>query len=447
MIDALASARDLLAGLQGGAFSAAELLQVHLERIDRFNPRLNAIVVRAPARGAGGSGRLAGLPITIKESIDVAGLATTSGDPARRDAIATETAPTAQRLLAEGPQLLGKTTVPTYTRDWQTDNRLFGRTVNPWDEERTPGGSTGGGAAALAVGMTALELGSDIGGSIRVPAAFCGVFGHRPSEDLWPRTGHVPSSSAMGVLGPLARSAGDLVLAAEILAGGPLSAPRAETLVDLRVAVLPWASWLPVDPEIAAALEDLAARLPHATTAQPTGFDLWEHEELYASLLAAVSWEGAGAEERAGIIETVRSVPEPIAPAMLRGLRARDLSPLLAERAVHQERWAAFFRDYDLLLTPVTVRNAFRHTRGSFLRRRLEPDGLPYKRLEVYPGLAALSGLPCTAFPTGRLSREGVPIGLQVMGPAGEDATTLRFAVLAEAELGCSFQAPPLALA
>ena len=448
MIDALASATELLAGLRAGDFTPAELLETYRHRIERFNPRLNAIVTRAPARAQSGTGgRLMGLPVTIKDSIDVEGLPTTSGDPARRDAVASATAPAAQRLLAEGPALLGKTNVPIYTGDWQTDNRLFGRTVNPWDQERTPGGSTGGGAAALAVGMTALELGSDIGGSIRVPAAFCGVFGHRPSEEAWSHAGHVPSSSAMGVIGPLARSATDLLLASEILAGGPLDPPRAADLAGLRVAVLPWAPWLPVDPDIAAALEDLAGRLPHATTAQPPGFDLWEHEELFAALLAAVSWENVGEEERQAIIETVRSAPEPIAPAMLRGLRTRDLAPLLAERAVHQERWAAFFRDHDLLLTPVTVRNAFVHTTGSFLRRRLEPGGLPYKRLEVYPGLAALSGLPCTAFPTGRLSREGLPIGLQVMGPALEDATTLRFALLAERELGCRFAPPPLALA
>jgi amidase len=251
----------------------------------------------------------------------------------------------------------------------------------------------------------------------------------------------------MGVIGPLARSAADLELALDVISSEPAPAARGRTLAELRIAVLPWQDWLPVDEDIAAALEDLAARLPHARTAAPPGFDLWAHEELYAALLSAIVLADLDDEGRDGAEATLRSAADAIAPAALRGLRAsrQGFQEMLAERAVWQERWAAFFRDHDLLLTPVTIVNAFPHTRGGFWSRRVQVAGReePYKRLEVYPGLSALSGCPATAFPTGRLSRERLPIGLQVMGPAMEDRTSLQFAVLAERELGCEFKAPP----
>ncbi len=450
MITPYSTATEMLAALAAGQISPSELLELHLDRIARFNPELNAIVTfnaevaRARVRGPL-AGALAGLPVTIKDSIDVAGLPTTSGDPARRAAVPPQDSPLAAGVLGAGAVLMGKTNVPLMTGDWQTNNQLFGRTANPWDPARTPGGSTGGGAAALAAGLTPLEFGSDIGGSIRVPAAFCGVFGHRPSEGLVPPEGHFPGPAPMGVMGPLARAAGDLRLALDVIRARDLPPPRAASLWGLRVAVLPWIGWLPVDAEIAAALEELAARLPNPRSAQPAAYQAWAQEGLYASWLAAATFTEGG-ERREKVAEALRRAPEPLAPAMLRGLRAAEsgMGELEAERARATEMWAAFFQDFDLLLTPATIVNAFPHDEGPFLRRTVDVNGepQPYKRLEVYPGLAALTGLPATAFPAGQ-TRGGLPIGLQAIGPPMEDLTPLHFAALLETELGYTFQAPP----
>jgi amidase len=449
LLDAYSTATEMLAALRGGAITASELLELHLERIARLNPALNAIVTpdyeRARARARENPvGALGGLPLTIKDSIDVRGLPTTSGDPARADALPERDSTLAARVLGAGGVLLGKTNVPLRTGDWQTYNALFGRTVNPWDASRTPGGSTGGGAAALAAGLTPLEFGSDIGGSIRVPAGFCGVFGHRPTEGAVPADGHFPEAQVMAVLGPLARSAGDLRTAMDVIAG-PLPPARAEALADLRVAVLPWLDWLPVDAEVAGALEDLAARLPNARVAAPEGFDGWAHEELYAALLAYVTFDPDPALRRQ-VADAISRAPEPLAPAMLRGVRAgeAEYAGMLAERERWRESWARFFADHDVLLTPTAIVPAFAHDEGPFLRRRLEVNGeeVPYKRLEVYPGLAALSGLPATAIPAAR-TRSGLPIGVQAISGRFEDATCLHFAWLLEQEHGCRFAPPP----
>ena len=450
MVGPYSTATQMLDSLRSREISPSELLELHLDRIARYNPELNAIVTsnaevaRARARG-GPVGDLGGLPVTIKDSIDVGSLPTTSGDPERRGAIPDQDSPLAARVLGAGAVLLGKTNVPLMTGDWQANNRLFGRTLNPWDHGRTPGGSTGGGAAALAAGLTPLEFGSDIGGSIRIPAAFCGVFGHRPSEGLVPAAGHVPGPAPMGVMGPLARSAADLRLALEVVRARDLPPPRATRLDGLRVAVLPGIDWLPVDSEIAGALEELAARLPNARTTMPAAYDAWEQEGLYAGWLAAVTFSETG-EAREKIAETLGRSSEPLAPAMLRGLRAgaNGMQELEAERTRATELWTAFFRDFDVLLTPATLVNAFPHDDRPFLQRTVEVNGelQPYKRLEVYAGLAALTGLPATAFPAGQ-TRGGLPIGLQAIGPPMEDLTSIQFAALLEQELGYAFQAPP----
>jgi amidase len=259
-------------------------------RIARYNPQLNAIVIpnyeqarllAAEADAARRRGEpfrpLHGLPLTIKDSIEVAGLRTTAGIAARAGVVSVEHARLSQRLFDAGGILLGKTNVPPYAGDWQADNPLFGRTNNPWDLSRTSGGSTGGGAVAVAAGLTPLAFGSDIAGSIRVPAAFCGIYGHRPSETAVPHAGHVPGSSlpnpalVMAVQGPLARDAADLELALEVIAGPivgedvawRLAFPPARhtSLADFRVAILPRVAWLSLDAEIRAALDDLAMRL------------------------------------------------------------------------------------------------------------------------------------------------------------------------------------------
>src|SRR5579884_2650732 len=225
-VDGFATAGAMLAALRAREVSAVELLELHLARIARHNPRLNAIVIpnaeaaeaaaqRADAaRARGEDAPLLGLPFTVKDAVEVAGLRATAGVAEHAGHVSTVTAPVAARALGAGAVLLGKTNIPPWVHDWQADNAVFGRTNNPWDL-----GRTGGGAAAVAAGLTPLEFGSDLGGSIRVPAGWCGVCGHRPSETAVPQSGHFPGSSwpntafTLGSIGPLARSAEDLELA------------------------------------------------------------------------------------------------------------------------------------------------------------------------------------------------------------------------------------------
>src|SRR6185436_11594370 len=264
-IDPFASAIDMLAALRARRVSAVELLELHQSRIARHNPELNAVVEpdferarrdaeAADARRARGEDApLSGLPMTLKESINVRGLRTTAGMGEWKDFRSEHDAPVTQRVKGAGAIVMAKTNVPQMLSDWQSSNPVYGRSNNPWDLGRTPGGSTGGGAAALAAGMVPLEFGSDIGGSIRVPAAFCGVFGHKPSFDLVPQRGHAPpgidgAGVVLAVVGPLARTAADLELAlgavagpeAEQAKGYRLALPKArhKRLADYRVLIL-----------------------------------------------------------------------------------------------------------------------------------------------------------------------------------------------------------------
>ncbi|HLW02540.1 MAG TPA: amidase [Ktedonobacterales bacterium] len=477
-LDPFASARSMLDALEMRQISATELLEEHLARIARHNPAINAIVTpneesarqqaaRADAAYEEGRwlGPLHGLPLTIKDCIEVAGLRTTAGARELADNVSTESAPVARRVLNAGAALLGKTNIPPYAGDWQANNPVFGRTNNPWDMTRTPGGSTGGGAAALAAGLTPLEFGSDIGGSIRVPAAFCGVYGHRPSDSAVPRHGHVPGSPVpnpavvMGVQGPLARSAADLELALDVIAGPivgedvawrlELPAPRHTSLDDFRVAILPSADWLPVDNEIVAALEDLAAKLRQqgatVAEAQPEGYDLRAHDETYTALLNLYIFADIPDAQRARMAEDLRQQTYPGAQATLLGLTATapQMLGLLGRRERERASFRAFFREWDVLLAPVAISNAFEHNDLPFGERTLTINGqtVPYGWMHVYPGVATLIGHPATAFPWGR-TKGGLPIGLQAIGPYLEDRTSIAFASLLEQAFG-GFTPPP----
>ncbi len=331
------SARAMLAALRSRQVSAVELLDLHLARIARYNPALNAIVTPnfeaareaaadADAAYARGEQRaLLGLPLTIKDTLDVAGLPGTAG--AVKDRVPAQNGPLAARVLAAGAVLLGKTNIPPYAGDWQAANPIFGRTHNPWDASRTPGGSTGGGAAAVAAGLTPLEFGSDIGGSIRIPAAFCGVYGHKPSETAVPRSGHFPGApfpnpaTGMGVQGPLARDAADLELALDVIAGPEveedvawrlqLPLARHERLSDFRVALLPPLPWLPVESEILAAQDAFADALrqvgARVEIAAPEYFgDFSKSYEMYLKLLAVTMNIETSEEQRQRNAATLR---------------------------------------------------------------------------------------------------------------------------------------------
>jgi amidase len=477
-LDAFAPAVQMLQALRERRISAVELLDLHLRRIEKYNPALNAIVTpdytnaRRSAEAADAARKrgedlpLLGLPVTVKDSINVRGLRTTVGMPDWAEAVVDWDAPLVSRLRAAGAVIMGKTNVPPMIWDWQANNPVFGRTNNPWDLERTPGGSTGGGAAALAAGLTPLEFGSDIAGSIRVPAAFCGVYGHKPSETALPRTGQFPFSPlpsngmVMGVLGPLARSAADLALAFGIIAGpeeGEDAAWRLEIpparharLAGFRVAVLPRPGWLPLDPEILAALDRLAGDLRRAgatvAEAQPEGFgDLRQHTQVYMSLLWSVGGLILPPDGLQPLVDAYRALGDEFADAAVLGLTASAAGyfGLRIQREQVRAAYRAFFRDWDVLLTPITLAPAFLHQPMAWPPlvtlpgRTLDVAGQSVSEdwAFVYPGIATLSGQPATAFPAG-LTHSGLPIGLQAIGPYLEDHTPIEFAALVEREYG-----------
>lgn len=477
-LDAFAPATAMLEALRTRHITSVELLDWHIRRIERYNPALNAIVsfdydharqaaaVADDLRAGGGDAPLLGLPLTVKDCINVQGMLSTAGVPAYADHRAEVDSRLVSRLRAAGAIIVGKTNVPPLAQDWQTDNPVFGRTNNPWDLARTPGGSTGGGAAALVAGLTPLEFGSDIGGSIRIPAAFCGVYGHKSSETALPRSGHFPGRSlpnparVMGVQGPLARDAGDLELALNIIAGPDtgedvawrlaLPPARAERLRDFRVAVLPAIDWQPVDTGIMESLERLVQGLSDAgltvKEACPDLFgDLRDHYRLYNSLLSVMVSSGQPDVERRELGARLREIDDEFITAFAGGLEASAADYLAwhARREEYRESFRAFFRDWDILLTPTTIVPAFHHRQVPWMEDTLAVDGriVPYARLGLYPSIATLSGQPATALPFG-LNTEGLPVGLQAIGPYLEDRTPIRFAALVQQAFG-GYQSPP----
>jgi len=477
-VDAFSSATALLGALRGGTISAPELTALYIRRIERHDRALNAVVVRnftrareqaaaaEHAQRRGESRALLGLPITLKESINVTGLYTSCGVPAWKGFISQHDAPAAARTQAAGAVLLGKANVPPMLADWQSTNPVYGRTNNPWDLGRTPGGSSGGSAAAIAAGLSALEVGSDIGGSIRVPAAFCGIYGHRPSETLLPRSGQFPfpplpnAAVVMGVQGPLARSAEDLELALGVLAGPEvgedvawkvtLPPARREHLRDFRVAMLPPIPWLPVDEQINAGLHDLAGRLAKlgavVKETQPDGLgDQREYHGFYRTLLSAVTGARVDPETRRQRIAAFRAAGDDLSLAAARGLEGSAGDYLLwhGRREQHRAAWRAFFREWDVLLSPAINVLAYPHIDRAFpadnsdltLTFTVNGRSVPYLHGLCYPALSNVPGQPATAFPL-CLSREGLPIGLQAIGPYLEDLTPIRFTALLAREIG-----------
>ncbi len=475
-IDCFSTATEMLDALEARAVSAVELTEWHLARIDAHDDGLNAIPVRTPdlalaaahradaARASGLRAPLLGLPMTLKESTMVAGLVQSAGLTSLAGHVPTDDGPIARRVFDAGACLLGKTNIPVALGDWQADSPVHGRTVNPWDPARTPGGSTGGGAAALAAGLTPLEIGSDIGGSIRVPAAYCGVYGHRPSETAVPRSGAFPfadlpnPAAVMGVQGPLARSAVDLELLFDVVAGpevGEASGWRLDLpperhgrLSEYRVAIMPATALAAASSAMQGKVDELAHVLSASgavvATAMPE-IDQAQHLHDYLALLNVMVTQGMAADERETLARRFEATGGTIGAAQATGLRldAGGLVALLARRERVRDAWRRFFVDWDVLVCPTALDAAFPHATGSQLTRVLTVDGIdvPYMHNIVYPHWAIFAGQPATAFPAG-LDATGLPLGLQAIGPYLEDRTTLRFAQLLEDEW-CAFRRPP----
>jgi len=439
---ATAGAGELAALLARRELSAVEACDAAIGRIEARDGPINAVVVRdfdrarAAAKAAdqaiarGESAPLLGVPITVKEAFNVAGLPTTWGFEMFKDFVAPEDAVVVKRLKAAGAIILGKTNVPPGLADWQSDNPVYGRTNHPLDPARVPGGSSGGSAAALAAGMTHLEFGSDIGGSIRVPSAFCGVFGHKPSYELVPGRGHAPpgvdgASIALGVVGPMARNVEDLILALDITAGPAdeeavgyrldLPAPRRTRLEDFRVLVIESHPNASVDREIAAALRRLAsnletagARVAYESNLLP---NLAEAHDLYDRML----W-------------TAMSLGGPAPDGLM---NAHEWIIAESQQLAVRRQWGRLFESFDVVLAPTFGVAAFEHKGGDFNGRThvINGETTPYAAQLAWPGMATLANLPATAVPIGQ-TRAGLPIGAQIIGPYLEDRTTLEFARL-----------------
>lgn len=472
------TASEMLAALDARQVSARELVQLHRERYAQINGDINALVtpyfdqaaiVAAEAdarRDRGEQAALLGLPLTIKDAIHVAGLPTTGGITEPAQALAKDDALIVRRLKNAGATILGKTNTPVGNGDWQSNNPIFGRSRNPWNLDKTPGGSTGGGAAAVAAGLSPLEFGSDIGGSIRVPAAFCGLYGHKPSSTLVPRSGHFPSLNTpnpgqlMGVQGPLARSAADLRLAMDVIRGPEaleakgwqlhLPAPRQEKLSDFRVGVLQLPDWLEIDEEILQAQEQLIAQLAQAGTkivpvAANAFKDFSRYYENYLVMLQCIVGGALDKEQRQRAGEKLRAKGDRFMDAVADGLLASagKYMKLLEVAEAYKARWESLFTEVDVVLSPANMVNAFAHDDTYLYDRELMINGrsVSYAMQSFLPSLATMAGLPATAIPVGRAS-DGLPIGLQVIGAYMEDYNTIHFAELVEQAFG-GFQVPP----
>lgn len=475
------SARELSAALSARKVSSAELVDLAIARIGARDGKLNAVVVRdfdrakaaaveadkALARGE--KRPLLGVPMTVKESFNVSGLATTWGIPAGMGFQPREDALAVQRLKAAGAVVLGKTNVPLVLGDFQSYNDIYGQTNNPWNVGRTPGGSSGGAAASLAAGFVSLELGSDIGGSLRNPAHFCGVFGHKPSQGLVPLRGHTPPGAQaipyeldLAVVGPMARTASDLALAMDILAGpdGPqatayqlaLPASRYSDLKAFRVLVIDEHPLLPTSRDVRTALDRMVEQISKAgakvVQSSPLVPDLAVQGRIFARLLTSAF----GTDLPDGVYARYQDIAKSIAPAdaNLQSERARGL--VLSHRDWVKadrvrlgiaQRWRELFREFDVVICPIMPTTAFQHDHSEMSTRRIAIDDkdVSYSDQPMWAGVATLTGLPATAMPIG-LSEGGLPIGMQIVGPFLEDRTPLAFAALVEREFG-GFTPPP----
>lgn len=468
-------ATDQLGALAAGEVSSTELLSAAIARHEQQKGRLNAVVAtdidaataraRAidEARAKGDKlGPLAGLPITIKDTFDVVGLPASAGlsrflgrDVSDADVVA--------RARAAGAVIWGKTNVPVMAGDYQTYNNLYGVTNNPWDLERTPGGSSGGAAAALAAGITALEIGSDIGGSLRTPASFCGVFSHKPTWGRLPQAGHIPPPPGvfiepdLNVVGPMARSARDLQLLFGILDGKAPGKAKPVPTKGLRVGLWLDDPYFILDTEVRSAVEAFASRLEEAgAVVEPVvPVDSRKLFDSYMLLLLSL----LGADLPAGFRRTMQFY-RPFAK-LARRLGAGPLSreaAAISYTASHREwlqadavrgafvqQMHAVFQRFDVILAPINTVPAFTHDHKSILVRKLECSGgqrVPYLANLQWISLATALKLPATALPAGP-THNGLPVGAQLIGPHGADERVIAIAQGIEEALGPLYVAPP----
>lgn len=484
------SATKLLAALKNKHISSLELLEFYVERMTRLNPLINAIVAtdfdNARKRAADADvafakdedwGPLHGLPMTIKDNIPMVGMRNTYGMPIAKDFMPSSNADVVESLLDSGAIIFGKTNLPFMAMDTQSFNDVYGQTNNPWDLAKTPGGSSGGSAAALASGLTGLELGNDIGGSIRIPAHFCGIYGHKPSYGIvstlggskpwglmtpgYVDTGYAPPLD-LAVYGPLARSSDDLKLAMDIIVGPSayqrkavkivLPSPRKTDLKEFRVGL-----WLddpifPPDSDVGKCLQNLADGLAKAganlKTERPD-IDLGHNHRLRNDLEAMTMSHLRPPGEFDWAVSQIGALQEDDQSGEARWIRAitayhRDWNRLNQKRAIIRQKWADYFREFDILLCPVVRIAAHDHDHTDIRKRVVQFNGQESNYWDVvgpWNALSLVAYLPSTIAPIG-FTPGGLPVGVQIIGPYLEDHTPIQFSMLIEEQLTGSFKLP-----
>jgi amidase len=472
------TASETAARIRAGSLSAEEAVRAYLGRIEALNPRFNIVVDlhadealaaareadAATARGESG-GALHGVPITVKDVFDVAGMRITFGWPLARNNVPREDAFAVGRLRGAGAIVLGITNAPLGSYDWQCWNPLHGRTRNPWDPARTPGGSSGGSAAAIAAGLSALELGSDAAGSLRVPTHFCGALTIRPTETRVSGRGHghypgIPYALRhIAAYGPIARSVDDLELAMKLLAAPDPSFPDAPPVPfeprpepapeTLRIAWTDAFGGYPVSADTAAAVRGVAAKLEaagaHVRRAAPDRIGGDEALVTWGEINGFETGVALPAPVRAaaGLGAVLRFGSGPFSRGLRRGLGsgARRYFRALDRRDRLSGEMDAFLSGCDAWICPVASVPAITHRRTG---ASVEVDGrhVPYSMaLGAWASMVAVLGVPSVVLPAGR-SAEGLPIGIQVVGRRWDDAGVLAVARVVERLTG-GFAAPP----
>lgn len=478
------TAKQLISALANKELSAVELMKYTITRIEQLDNSINAVVVRdfeqalQAAKAADQAIArnqllpLLGLPMTVKESFNLTDIPTTWGNPVFKDWRPDADSLVVSRLKQAGAIVIGKTNVPFMLHDWQAYNEIYGTTNNPWKPNHTPGGSSGGSAAALAAGFVTLELGSDLAGSIRVPASFCGVYGHKPSVHLVPLRGSTPPMSPpsptpvvdLPVAGPMARSADDLALALDVIAGPDelwdgkgyelkLPKPKHSRLNNYRVLVLKEHPLCPTSKPVLHALDNLVVQLnqAHVATSENSNQlpDLAEITRVYSILFGG--FVGASMPEEIyqqthSHANALSSNDQSISADLTRGciVSHRDWLNTLRKRDQLREQFRSVFNQFDVIVCPVMPTPAFLHDHSPIENREINIDGNmhPYSAAFVWPCIANLFGLPATAAPIASTDN-GLPIGIQIIGDYLEDHTTIEFARLLELELS-AFAMPEL---
>jgi Asp-tRNA(Asn)/Glu-tRNA(Gln) amidotransferase A subunit family amidase len=450
--------------------SPVEVVEAHLEQIEKLNPRLNAFVhvdaerARHAARDAASAiaqgkrlGPLHGIPVSIKSSIEVAGMRCESGTRLRAGFVPTQDAPLVARLRAAGAIVLGVTNTPEFLMAWETDNLLYGRTNSPWDLSRSPGGSSGGEAAAIAAGLSAGGVGSDGGGSIRVPAHFSGICGLKPTPGRIPSTGHFPASAgpfaSIGVVGPMARTVADLKVLFEAMQGPdigdtsaapvPLYWPSERETKNLSIGYFEDDGRTPVTPETRAAVRTAAEALRNAgfpvEPFQPEGLE--EARQLWRVYFVA-----AGGMLLRPLFKGRESDLSPVLKNFLElsaaepALTADGLLDAWIRRDLLRARFLAQMQRFPILLCPVAAIPAFRHGERSW---QVEGKTVSYLDAWSYTEFFNLLGNPAAVVPVGR-SAENLPIGVQIVGRPWEEEEVLSVAAVLEAQCA-AWKIPPLA--